>query len=261
MEDNNKMSEDLTPLQASIKAAINEHPEYDDRQIAEIVWNLSNPEEEYSGSSPTPGYVGKLRKRFDIEAQPPTFFVSPEDIPEPIDEEEEIEEEEIPFEEAFTHELEFPEEDEKPEIEGLNVDDTQFLVTFTFDKFADWSGWEGWRFSTDSKGRLIDKNERRFIELTNKMAYKYLPDILGNYFLEVMFCYTGLMIVGSKAAGYMKYRKAQQPISKKAQEEQPQQPPAEAPASEIPETETPPTMGEKALGEDRFTARLRRQPA
>jgi len=47
------------------------------------------------------------------------------------------------------------------------------------------------------------------------MMGKYMPEIMDEYFLEVMFCYTGIMIVGSKAAGYRDFRKRNEPLLKK----------------------------------------------
>jgi len=46
------------------------------------------------------------------------------------------------------------------------------------------------------------------------MMGKYMPEIMDEYFLEVMFCYTGIMIVGSKAAGYRDFRKRNEPLLK-----------------------------------------------
>lgn len=266
------MSEDLTPLQADIKEMIEAFPELDDKAIAAKVWSKNHPGEPYEGREPSFQYVGKMRKRLDIEGQPPEITVERPERPE-IPEEEEIEEKEtLPFEQAFEPPEEIMEEEEEPEpVEGFTPDDVDFLLIFTFDKFADWSGWEGWRFKTDSQGNLTDRGEIRFARLTHRMADKYLPDILETYFLEVMFCYTAIMIVGGKASGYMKWRKAQKPIAKKVEstiieKEQPTEPEIPEAEGSEPSTEAEPEKvtelppGARAAGEAEFIRRVRRTP-
>ena len=267
-------TEDLTPLQADIKAMIQAYPEKEDRDIAELVFKKNHPDEPYEGKDPSFQYVGKLRKRFDVEAQPPEIFIEAPEIPEVEEELEEGEEPEIPFEEEeFDYPEEITPEPAEPEVEGFTHDDVTFLLVFTFDKFADWSGWEGWRFSTDAQGKLIDKNDRRFAGLTHRMAEKYLPDLLELYFLEFMFCYTAIMVIGGRTSGYLKWRKTRQPITKKVDstiidKEQPEKPEIpEEEAAETPteaeserESERPLPAGALAHGEEELKRRLRRQP-
>jgi hypothetical protein len=62
------------------------------------------------------------------------------------------------------------------------------------------------------------------------MADKYLPDLLRQYFLEVMFCYTAVMIVGSRTKEYLGWRKKQKHLiepKKEEQKEPEQQPPTD----------------------------------
>jgi len=151
----------LTPLQADIKEAIEEHPTLEDIEIAEIVFNKRYPDEEYMGKDPSKTYVGKMRKRQAAKAKAPDFFI--EEPEEPITytaEEPETETEpeiEIPFHEAFEppseEELdpELEPEEFEPTIDGFTDDDAEFILTFTFDKIADWTGYDGWRFLTDKK--------------------------------------------------------------------------------------------------------------
>lgn len=271
------MSVDKTPLQRAIKEAIEKHPTLDDKEIAQIAFQSRYPEEKYEGTDPTKEYVARQRKRIAQAGEPPEFIIEvPEELEEPepeseIEEPEAPEKPEIPFPDDFEPpELEDPDLEE-PEIEfdpteGFNLDDTEFLLCFTFDKFADWTGYEGWRFSTDTKGNLTDKNEIRFAGLTHRMMDKYMPDILDQYFLEFMFCYTGIMLIGSKAKGYRDYRKRKKPDPKNVEStviEKPleEEPTEETPAEEIPIEETPRELplGARAHGEEDMMKRLRRQ--
>ena len=208
--------------------------------------------------------------------KPPEFIIETPDEREEPTEEYEIEppdegEEhvpEIPFEEAFE-----PPEFEEPfieveSIEGFTLNDTEFLLCFTFDKFADWTGYEGWRFKTDDQGNLIDSSEKRFAGLTHRMMEKYMPDLLDQYFLEFMFCYTGIMLIGSKSKGYFNWRRRNKPDRKHVDSSIVEEPTPESDeASEIPapeEEETPTDdvplpPGAKTHGEDEFIKRMRRQ--
>lgn len=262
------MSIDKTPLQRAIKEAIEKHPTLDDKEIAQIAFESRYPDEKYEGTNPTHAYVAQQRRRIEIAGEPPEFIVEPPEEPEIEYEFEEPEEPEIPFAEEFEPEIEEPYPVEVEPIEGFTRDDTDFVLCFTFDKIADWTGYDGWRFKTDEQGRLIDKNERRFAGLTHRMAEKYLPDILEQYFMEFMFCYTGIMLVGSKAKGYMDWRKRREPVLKDVESTIIEKPPSESrEASEIPDTETEETptedeslpYGAKAKGEEEFTKRIRRQ--
>jgi len=252
----------LTPLQAVIKETIEEHPILDDKEIARLVFDKRYPDEEYQGKDPSHTYVGKIRRRLEIIGKPPEFHV--EEPEEPTDygeyEIEEPEEPEIPFTDDFEP-PEFEEPVTPPEFtEGFTLDDTEFILCFTFDKFADWTGYEGWRFSTDAQGRLIDKNERRFAGLTHRMMEKYVPDLLEEYFMEFMFCYTGIMIVGSKTKGYLEWRKRNEPAIKKVESTVVENPPEEVPADqelEADEENLPP--GALAKGEAGFLKRIKRQ--
>jgi len=256
----------LTPLQAFIKETIEEHPVLDDKEIARLVFDKRYPDEEYEGKDPSHTYVGKIRRRLAIIGKPPEFSIEePEEpIAYEIEEPEETEEPEIPFAEEFE-----PHEYEEPiitpeSVEGFTLDDTEFILCFTFDKFADWTGYEGWRFKTDSTGRLIDKNERRFAGLTHRMMEKYVPDILDEYFMEFMFCYTGIMIIGSKTKGYLDWRRRNEPVLNDLKDVEStviEKPEESEEVTEIPtpddEEELPP--GAKAKGETGFMKRIRRQ--
>lgn len=269
-----------TPLQAAIKETIEAHPVLDDKEIAHMVFHKRYPEETYTGKDPSHAYVGKIRKRLAIMGKPPEFIIEAPDEREEPAEEDEIEpsgegEEpvpEIPFEEDFEPPLEIDEDDPLIEIDpvdGFTRNDTEFILCFTFDKFADWSGYDGWRFKQDDQGKLIDKNEIRFAGLTHRIMDKYMPEILDLYFLEFMFCYTGIMLLGSKAKGYYDWKKGKKPIIKKQVESTINEdtPPETPEAIEIPddeETETPTNVeplppGAKAHGEGGFKDRLARR--
>lgn len=255
----------LTPLQAIIKETIEEHPAIDDdKEIAEMVFDKRYPDDEYEGKDPSHTYVGKIRKRLAILGKPPQFTVEEPEEPQEyeFDEPEEPDEPETPFTEDFEPidpDIE-PDIDFDP-VDGFTQDDTDFILTFTFDKFADWTGYEGWRFSTDAQGRLTDKNEKRFSGLTHRMMDKYMPDILDLYFMEFMFCYTGIMILGSKGKGYMDYRRKKKPILKDVESTVVEKtPPESTEVSEIPATEDEELpLGARAKGENEFQRRLRRQ--
>lgn len=266
----------LTPLQAVIKETIEAHPVLDDKEIAHMVFDKRYPEEKYDGKDPSHAYVGKIRKRLAIMGKPPEFIIETPDEREEPTEEYEIEppdegEEpvpEIPFEEAF--EPPGLEEDfdfvEPESIEGFTLNDTEFLLCFTFDKFADWTGYEGWRFKTDDQGNLIDSSEKRFAGLTHRMMEKYMPDLLDQYFLEFMFCYTGIMLIGSKSKGYYNWRRRNAPPKHVESSVVEETPPESDEASEIPIPEEeekssfvePLPPGAKAHGEEGFLKRLRR---
>lgn len=252
------MSVDKTPLQKAIKEAIEKHPALDDKEIARLAFEARYPDEKYEGTDPTFAYVAKMRRRIEQSGEPPEFLIEPSEEPPAFElEEPEDVEPELPFDQQFE-----PPEEIEPFIdvdftEGFTLDDTEFILCFTFDKFADWSGYDGWRFRTDAQGKLIDKNERRFAGLTHRMFEKYMPDLLDQYFMEFMFCYTGMMIVGSKAKGYVDWRRKRKPVLSK-QTEKEQEP--EEPTPDEPEPEEEPLpYGAKTKGEAAFMKRVRRQ--
>jgi len=261
-------------LKERIEETIHRHPDTDDQDIAKMIWEEDHPGEAWENKGPSEQYVGRVRRKTQALAGPPEFEVEiPEEdelLPDYEEGEEIPEEPEIPFQEEFEPpEIEYPEPEVEPPVEGPTVDEIQFLVVFTFDKLADWTRFDGWRFSTDAQGRLTDKNEKRFIKITSRMADKYLPEIFELYFLEVMFCYTAIMLIGGKAAAYRTWRKNQQPLleSTIVETEQPEE--AEIPEAEEQEPSTdaesereprPLLPGEKAHGEAGFMKRLRRQP-
>ena len=194
----------LTPLQQDINDAIEKNPSSDDRTIAQIVFLKNHPGEKWEGKDPSFQYVMKLRKRIAILSRPPEIKVEkekPVEIPEIPEEEKEK-----PISEQFAPPLE--EVEEKPQVEGLEPEDVSFIVTFTFDKIAEWTNYQGWRL--DPKNR----NDQRFLDLTAKMIDKYSPQILSEYFLEFMFCYTAIMTIAPKVKGYMDQRKKKEPIIK-----------------------------------------------
>ena len=260
----------LTPLQAVIKETIEKHPALDDKEIALMVFNKRYPDDEYEGKDPSHTYVGKMRKRQAILGKPPEFIVEvpeePEEPEEYIIEEGETEapvEPEIPFPDDFEIPDDVDEPLTPPEItDGFTLDDTEFLLCFTFDKIGDWTGYDGWRFSTDSTGRLTDPSEKRFAGLTHRMMEKYMPDILDEYFLEFMFCYTGIMLIGAKGKGYRDYKRGNKPIEdiKDVESTVVEKPPEEESPDEIPEAEDEELpAGAKAKGESGFMKRLKRQ--
>lgn len=266
-----KDEQGLTPLQAIIKETIEEHPVLDDKEIARMVFDKRYPDEKYDGKDPSHAYVGKIRRRLAVMGKPPEFYIEkpPE---EPIDYEEfEVEppeEPEIPFDQDFEPPLDTDFEPPPEFIEGFTQDDTEFILCFTFDKFADWTGYEGWRFKQDDQGKLIDRNEIRFAGLTHRMMEKYMPDLLDQYFMEFMFCYTGIMLIGAKTKGYVDWRRRHKPIMKDLKDvestivepEQPKETEISPPeAEETPTDDEELPYGAKAKGEGEFQKRIRRQ--
>jgi len=260
-------------LKERIEEKIQAHPQADDLEIAKMIYQDDHPGEEYPGKAPSVQHVGRTRRKMQAMAGPPEFEV--EHVEEPVylePDEDEPPIEEPPFSEEFEPpEIEVPEVEPKDDIPGFTGDDTAFLLTFTFDRIADWTGWDGWRFTTDDQGRLTDPNERRFADLTQRMADKYLPDIMDQYFLEIMFCYTGVMLIGGRTIEYGRWKKEQRPGPRKPVEstvvelETPPEPEisdAEEPQATTnaePERE-PLRPGQLAHGEDQLKKRLRRQP-
>lgn len=276
MESEKTMSKDehgLTPLQAVIKETIEAHPAIDDdKEIAKMVFETRYPDEKYEGKDPSHAYVGKIRRRLAVMGEAPEFVIEPPE--EPDYEEFEVEppeEPEKPFQEEFEPPLE-PDFEPPPEfVEGFTQDDTEFILCFTFDKFADWSGYEGWRFKQDDQGKLIDRNEIRFAGLTHRMMEKYVPDMLDQYFMEFMFCYTGIMLIGEKTKGYVDWRQRNKPLMEDLKDVEStvveETPPESTEASEIPDAEDEKTptddeplpTGALAKGEDEFKKRIKRQ--
>jgi len=261
-------------LKERIEEKIQQHPQADDLEIAKMVYHDDHPGEEYPSKAPSVQHVGRTRRKMKAMAGSPEFEV--EHVEEPVYQEPDEDEgppiEEPPFSETFEPpEIEAPEEEPNQYVPGPRGDEVAFMLVFTFDKLADWTGWEGWRFTTDDQGQLTDPNERRFAELTQQMADKYLPEILDQYMLEIMFCYAAVMLIGGRTIEYGRWRKAQQHPVKEVkstatvvESEQPPDleisPEEEAPATTNAESEREPLRpGELAYGEASNASRRREQ--
>jgi len=258
---------DLTPLQQGIKDAIELHPNKPDEWIAQYVYEDMNPGqswEEAGRKSPTATYVAKRRRRHSKENQPPQIEVEmPEFLFTPADEESDDEEQEEfdPLSSLDEAEGEEPQEDAsqgKPvsasiqaAMYDVSVDDVSTIIGLPFNKLAKYTGYDGWRLDP------ADPDDAKFIELSHRMGYKYLPDILERYGLEVMWSITALGFFGDRIVGYKKHRAEKQgSIEEQLKKEAPPEPEPEPEAPAEPEPEKPkPKPGQLAAGEDEFTRR------
>ena len=197
--------ESLTPLQRQIYEVMRENPDMPDEMIAEIVFKKNHPDEEYKGKNPTAYYVGRLRKRFQFLSEKvkgkPLIEVEKEEVEE---EEEELGEEEIGEEEV--------EEAEEEEYKPSLLSNYKFIIQFTFDRIAQFTGWDGWRLDPN------DPNDSKFIDLTAQIIDKYSPTVVEKWGLELIWGYTALMTLLPRIQQYRQWRKSRSLI-KKAEEE------------------------------------------
>jgi len=252
---------ELTPLQQAIKDAITLHPNKEDEWIAQYVYEEMNPGQSWEQDgkkSPTATYVTKRRRRQAAETQTPIIEVEvPEFLFEPPEEPEEAEEFD-PL--SILDEVGEEDQPEKPVSAAItaaaydiSVDDVSTIIGLPFNKLAKYTGYDGWRLDPE------DPDDAKFIELSHRMGYKYLPDILAKYGLEVMWSITALGFFGDRIVGYRHYRAEKVGTIEEQLKQEPKpepQPKPETPASEIPVKEAPqPKEGQLAQGEDEFTRR------
>jgi len=257
----------LTPLQQAIKDAIDQHPNQDDEWIARYVYSqqTGEPMETWEGRGPSTTYVAERRRKEEADAQPPIVEVEmPSFLFEP---EQETDEDEDYDPLAYIEELdeEEPAEPEKPVTRAMadtmytvTEDDALTLIGLPFNKLAKYTGYDGWRLDPR------DPDDAKFIQLSHKMGHKYLPDVLANYGLEIMWTITALGFFGDRIVGYRQYRADKAgTIEQQLRKEEPQ--PEPEPEPETPQEETgeqegpalPHVEGLIARGQDEFLRRQR----
>lgn len=225
------MTKKLTPLQADIKEALEQHPDEDDEQIARRVWSKNHPGEPYPNKEPSVVYVSGRRAvhsqekpaapSFNVEL-PTDFFNIPDEDDEPDEEADEFD----PFNILSDEDTDEP--TTPPPLLDVDSEDIEFLVQYPFIILGKTTGWAGWELDPR------DKADAKFIKVSAKMAEKYAPDILARYGLEVMFTVSALGFGATRIKGYREYRESQASAVQQAQSQQPAKPaqPKDEPAPE-----------------------------
>ena len=240
-------------------------PDADDYTIAQRVFEKRNPDQKYDGSDPSIQWVSRCRSKYEALKEPVEISVEELTKEEEIElEEEGEEEEEKSLEELFEEEieeLEIPEEaikekkKKKEKKEKFDKESVKWLVELPFNKLADATKWEGWR--------LTQEEAKKCGDITTKWMNKRAPELIAEYFIDFMLCWTLIWIVGQKAKGYKDYLKEKKPMVEQAEEEtekpaiveQPIETDVEEPET-VEESEELKVMGDKAYGEDEVKRRL-----
>lgn len=226
-------SEELSDLETRIRALIVQFPDKKDSEIAGLV-------------SSSRGWVNRVRKRMkqtetERGAEAATLKVTEEGAT--------ATEEKKPDIETVTEDntlkpptlAEKTEEKKPTEIQPTEEKQTYLfqekdiskLVTITFRKIARWTDFEGWELTSEEKEDLVP--------LATQMMNKYLPAIMAKYMMEAMFCYTLVMVVGSKFGDYRKAKqkeKEETPITLPTEEKKPEE---KKPEEKKPEEKKPQT--------------------
>lgn len=172
-------------------------------------------------------YVLRMIKKKEDSGAKIQIKVAP---PAPEPEEEEFEEEPEPSgetsKEDWESDFDEPElepesdEDEKPKPEEMPLGDiltkenVEMLISVPFRMAADLTGWDG--------AELTEPEKKRLTPMARAVMLKYVPDIMQEYFVEIVF----VLIVGEIVVGkYRAYNEfaSEQEAKQKAQEQAAQQ--------------------------------------
>ena len=207
----------VTPLQQAI---FEELDKYTDTEVMrekaqEIADNVAKRSEIESCSRT---YVLRMIKRKEDSSAKIQIKVAP---PEPESEEEE----EPEFDESSEDDWGFeeepePEEDEEPSEKPkpadmpldqiLTKENVEMIISVPFRMVADFTGWDGAELTADEKKRLTP--------MARAIMLKYLPDLMAQYFVEIVFILVVGEVVVSKYRAYNEFA-SEQESKKKAQEE------------------------------------------
>ncbi|GAH33050.1 unnamed protein product, partial [marine sediment metagenome] len=120
--------------------------------------------------------------------------------------------------EAEREDSEQPKPEEMPLGDILTKENVEMLISVPFRMAADFTGWDGAELTADEKKRLTP--------MSRAMLLKYVPDLMQQYFVEVVFILVVGEIVVAKYRAYGEFASEQQ-SKKEAQEKAAQQAEAE----------------------------------
>lgn len=209
----------VTELQETIYKELNKYTSTDImREAADSIATICNCSK---------AYVLRMIKKKEDSGAKVQFKVTP---PEPEPEDDEIEEEPEPSgetpKEPWEYEFDEPkpapesDEEEKPKPEQVPLGDiltkenVEMLISVPFRMAADLTGWDGAELTADEKKRLVP--------MSRAIMLKYVPDIMQEYFVEIVFILVVGEIVVAKYRAYGEFA-SEQESKKEAQEKAAQQ--------------------------------------
>ena len=218
----------VTPLQEAIFEELDKYTSTETMRdkAQEIADNVAKNEHIASCSKT---YVMRMIKRREDSSSKVQIKVAP---PEPKEEEEELEVPDDEFDEdeaeddwAFDEEEPESDSDEEPKkspqdtpIEELiDKKAAKTLVVVPFRMISDWTGYDGFQ--------LTEEETKQLVPVIRPMLIKYVPDLLGQYFPEIICAFVVLSVLGPKIKGYREFQeekvkteKAQVEAAKSAKE-------------------------------------------
>lgn len=205
----------VTELQETINKELNKYTSTDImREAADSIAKICNCSKAY--------VLRMIKKKSDSGAKVQIKVAPPE--PEPEEDEEFEEPASQSLEAAWTKEFdtegEQPEESEEEESEKpkptempldqiLTKENVEMLISVPFRMAADLTGWDG--------AELTEPEKKRLTPMARAIMLKYVPDIMQEYFVEIVFILIAGEIIVAKYRAYNEFASEQE--SKKAAQE------------------------------------------
>jgi len=192
-----------TPLQQAIFEELDKYTSIENmRENAQTIADKVAERDSIKSCSKT--YVLRMIKRREDSSAKVQFRVEPVKSEEPESEEPEQEftEDDWDFDAEEEEEESNFESTEKiqdiPIEELIDAKATKTLMTVPFRMAADWTGYEGFK--------LTAEEEKQLIPVIRPLLIKYVPDIFGEFFAEIICAFVVLSILGPKMKGYREFQ-------------------------------------------------------